>query len=50
MSVLFYVGQVWFRKGTAALSNTATDVTGTGWIQMVGKFSLLSVGPNDQVM
>ena len=35
---------------SALLHQTESDVAGTGWVQMVGEFSQLSVGPNDQVM
>ncbi|XP_031562764.1 tectonin beta-propeller repeat-containing protein 1-like [Actinia tenebrosa] len=43
--------QVWFRKGvnTSQVNASIKEVTGTSWIQMVGRFLLLSVGPNDQV-
>lgn len=42
-------GQVWFRKGLSRASDSETTVTGSRWVQMVGKFSLITVGLNDQV-
>lgn len=42
---------IWFRKGvngaTAGISEDAA--TGSGWIEMVGNMSSISVAPNDQV-
>lgn len=43
-------GQVWFRKGLSRTNGVQENtVTGTKWVEMVGKFSLLAVGQNDQV-
>ncbi|XP_074638903.1 tectonin beta-propeller repeat-containing protein 1-like isoform X3 [Acropora palmata] len=43
-------GQVWFRKGVSRTNDQKENsVTGIKWVEMVGKFSLLSVGLNDQV-
>ncbi len=43
--------QVWFRKGLsrAKLNGEENVVTGSRWVEMVGKFSLIAVGLNDQV-
>ena len=42
--------QVWFRKGLSRTNGVQENtVTGTKWVEMVGKFSLLAVGQNDQV-
>ncbi|XP_048575709.1 tectonin beta-propeller repeat-containing protein 1-like isoform X2 [Nematostella vectensis] len=44
-------GQVWFRKGvnTGSAGSSTKDTTGSSWIQMVGRFLLIAVAPNDQV-
>lgn len=43
--------QVWFRKGLsrAKLNGQENAETGSRWVEMVGKFSLIAVGLNDQV-
>lgn len=43
--------QVWFRKGLsrAKLNGEENVVTGSRWVEMVGKFSLIAVALNDQV-
>ncbi|KAK2565445.1 Tectonin beta-propeller repeat-containing protein 1 [Acropora cervicornis] len=42
--------KVWFRKGVSRTNDQKENsVTGIKWVEMVGKFSLLSVGLNDQV-
>lgn len=47
----YVICQVWYRKGinTSDVIPTTQNITGKSWIQMVGRFLLLSVGPNDQV-
>lgn len=42
-------GQVWFRKGLSRANGQENAVTGSKWVEMVGKFSLITVGLNDQV-
>lgn len=42
-------GQVWFRKGLSRTNGQENAVTGSRWVEMVGKFSLITVGLNDQV-
>ena len=41
--------QVWFRKGLSRANGRENAVTGSKWVEMVGKFSLITVGLNDQV-
>lgn len=43
--------QVWFRKGVKGEGSGVSEelAAGSGWIEMVGKMSLVSVSPNDQV-
>jgi len=41
--------QVWFRKGLSRANGQENAVTGSKWVEMVGKFSLITVGLNDQV-
>ncbi|XP_013383971.1 tectonin beta-propeller repeat-containing protein 1 [Lingula anatina] len=42
-------GKIWFRRGVVGSSSDQESVTGSGWIEMVGEMSMLSVGLNDQV-
>lgn len=43
-------GTVWFRKGVHGEDHGCqSSVTGSGWVKMVGKMAVISVGPNDQV-
>lgn len=41
--------QVWFRKGLSKANGQENTVTGSRWVQMVGNFSLITVGLNEQV-
>lgn len=43
--------KVWFRKGIRGSESGVSETwaVGSGWVEMVGEMSLLSVGPNDQV-
>ncbi|XP_064478479.1 tectonin beta-propeller repeat-containing protein 1-like [Ornithodoros turicata] len=43
-------GTVWFRKGIHGEDlGCQESITGSGWVEMVGKMAVISVGPNDQV-
>ncbi|KZC04781.1 Tectonin beta-propeller repeat-containing protein, partial [Dufourea novaeangliae] len=44
-------GGVWFRKGIKGEMSGVCEqmATGTGWVEMLSKMSLVSVAPNDQV-
>ncbi|XP_033340443.1 tectonin beta-propeller repeat-containing peroxin 23 isoform X2 [Megalopta genalis] len=44
-------GRVWFRKGIKGEMSGVCEqlATGTGWVEMLSKMSLVSVAPNDQV-
>ncbi|XP_076684994.1 tectonin beta-propeller repeat-containing peroxin 23 isoform X3 [Andrena cerasifolii] len=44
-------GGVWFRKGIKGEMSGHCEqmATGTGWVEMLSKMSLVSVAPNDQV-
>ena len=48
-SCLCFASQVWFRKGLSRASDEETAVIGSRWVQMVGNFSLITIGLNDQV-
>jgi len=43
--------RVWFRKGVRGQSSGFNDncATGSGWIEMVGEMSMLTLSPTDQV-
>ncbi|KAK9512765.1 hypothetical protein O3M35_001118 [Rhynocoris fuscipes] len=42
--------RVWFRKGVKGESAASDELAkGSGWVEMVGDMSLVSVAPNDQV-
>lgn len=45
-------GGVWFRKGIKGEMSGHCEqmATGTGWVEMLSKMSLVSVAPNDQVI
>lgn len=45
-------GGVWFRKGIKGEMSGLCEqmATGTGWVEMLSKMSLVSVAPNDQVI
>ena len=44
--------QVFYRKGIDGMKayTNVENACGSGWIEMVGDFKLISVGPNDQVI
>lgn len=43
--------KVWFRKGVRGASAGLNDMcaTGSGWVEMVNKMSIVTVSPKDQV-
>lgn len=42
--------RVWFRKGIKGETAASDELArGSGWVEMVGDMSLVSVAPNDQV-
>ena len=43
--------QVWFRRGIRSEASGISEdaAIGSGWVEMIGKMSMVSVAPNDQV-
>jgi tectonin beta-propeller repeat-containing protein 1 len=42
---------VWFRKGIKGeVGSDNESAIGTGWVEMIGEMTMVSVAPNDQVI